>query len=1060
AGNVGTATATFTIDTGAPGVTIVASPPNPTSDNTATVTFTTFGMPSTVECQIDSGAFVACTSPFTTSPLADASHTITVRASDNAGNAGTAFRTFVVDTTSPTVTITVPPATPFNDSTPSATFTVSGGAILTQCQIDAGAFATCSSPFTASMLADGAHSLQIHATDAAGNLGTATAAFVIDTVAPTVTITAAPSSLTNDATPSVSFTFAGAPSSVQCRVDAGTFTTCTSPFTSPALADGTHTITVRVTDAATNTASAAVTFDLDATAPVITITSAPPAQTNDSTPSVAFTIGGAPVLIECQVDSGGFAACTSPFTAPTLADGAHTIAIRATDMATNVSTVPVSFTVDTVAPTVTITGQPAAQTNDNTATITFTTAGAPSTTQCQIDSGAFATCTSPFTTTALIDGLHTVTVRVTDLATNASTDTASFTVDVVAPTAAFTATPSNPTNDNTPSIGFTTAGAPTLVECQLDTAAFVACSSPYLPGTLADGAHTIRVRVTDGAANTSTISTTFVVDTQDPTVVFVTQPATQTSDTTPTVTFTVGGAPTTTQCKVDTGAFASCSAGTFTAAALADGVHSITVRVTDAAANFAEIVATFTVDTAPPTVMLTAQPANPTNDTTPAITFSTTADVTATTCQIDAGTFAACTSSFTASTLAQGNHSLTVRVVDAAGNAATATTGTFVIDTTAPTVTITAPGTPTGDSTPDVVFTAPGATSFTCQVDAAAPVACVSPFTTPILTDAAHTVIVRATDAATNTGMASTTFTVDTTPPSITITTPPPDPTNDATPTLAFMIVNGPATTQCQIDAGTFASCTSPFTPAVALSNAQHTITIRATDTAGNQGTDAATFTVDTVPPVVAITTAPPAQTNDTTPSISFTITGGTATCQIDTGTAVACTPPTFTAPSPLSQGLHSYTIVGSDTAGNTDTEIRSFTVDTTAPVVTLTSAPPAQTSDTTPSVAFTVTGATTIQCQIDTGVLVTCTSPYTAPLLADGDHTITVHGTDLANNSGSDTAVFTVDTLAPTIALTGGPTGGYPTGDATQTFTFSTTGATGTQCRVAPAVAFSTCTS
>ena len=44
--------------------------------------------------------------------------------------------------------------------------------------------------------------------------------------------------------------------------------------------------------------------------------------------SYAFTTAGSPILTECQLDGGAFAACTSPRGYAALADGAHTFTVR------------------------------------------------------------------------------------------------------------------------------------------------------------------------------------------------------------------------------------------------------------------------------------------------------------------------------------------------------------------------------------------------------------------------------------------------------------------------------------------------------------------------------------------------------------------------------------------------------------------------------------------------------------------------------------------------------------------------------------------------------------
>ncbi|MEB6672485.1 Ig-like domain-containing protein, partial [Acinetobacter pittii] len=54
-----------------------------------------------------------------------------------------------------------------------------------------------------------------------------------------------------------------------------------------------------------------------------------------------------------------------------------------------------------------------------------------------------------------------------------------------------------------------------------------------------------------------------------------------------------------------------------------------------------------------------------------------------------------------------------------------------------------------------------------------------------------------------------------------------------------------------------------------ALTDGPHTITVTATDAAGNAGTDTAVVTIDTTAPVV---TFPDVSTNDTTPALTGTI--------------------------------------------------------------------------------------------------------------------------------------------------------------------------------------------
>ena len=87
--------------------------------------------------------------------------------------------------------------------------------------------------------------------------------------------------------------------------------------------------------------------------------------------------------------------------------------------------------------------------------------------------------------------------------------------------------------------------------------------------------------------------------------------------------------------------------------------------------------------------------------------------------------------------------------------------------------------------------------------------------------------------------------------------------------------------------------------------------------------------------------------------------------------------------PSPISftglaDGAHTITVYGVDPVGNVGASIStSFTVDTTGPTVTITSAPPATITSHTATVAFTIDDpASTTWCSLDGAAATTCTSP------------------------------------------------------------------------------------
>ncbi|MFL5780534.1 MAG: SdrD B-like domain-containing protein, partial [Thermoleophilaceae bacterium] len=100
--------------------------------------------------------------------------------------------------------------------------------------------------------------------------------------------------------------------------------------------------------------------------PDTSITAGPSGTTTSASPSFSFTSDKSPVTFECKLDgpgaaTGSWGSCTSAKSYSSLAEGSYTFSVRATDAAANVDSTPAmrSFTVDTTAPSVTVT-QPAA----------------------------------------------------------------------------------------------------------------------------------------------------------------------------------------------------------------------------------------------------------------------------------------------------------------------------------------------------------------------------------------------------------------------------------------------------------------------------------------------------------------------------------------------------------------------------------------------------------------------------------------------------------------------------------------------------------------------------
>jgi large repetitive protein len=341
----GTTSVTWTIDTTAPpSPAITSTPANPTAQTTASFSFSDPEVGVNFLCQLDNGAFLACTSPKAYSTLSQGTHTFSVQAQDAAGNPSNATTfSWTVDTTSPPQpVVTSTPANPTKQTSANFSFSDTEAGVSFVCQLDTSAFSACASPKSYSGLSQGTHTFAVKAQDAAGNQSSpASVSWAVDTTPPPQpAITSMPANPTNQTTASFSFSDTQAGVSFLCQLDTSAFSTCTSPKSYSTLSQGTHTFSVKAQDAAGNQSSPATfSWSIDTTAPPKpVITSAPPSTTTQTSASFSFSDAQAGVIFLCQLDNSPFVVCTSPVSyAGPLSTGKHTFTVRAKDAAGNIS---------------------------------------------------------------------------------------------------------------------------------------------------------------------------------------------------------------------------------------------------------------------------------------------------------------------------------------------------------------------------------------------------------------------------------------------------------------------------------------------------------------------------------------------------------------------------------------------------------------------------------------------------------------------------------------------------------------------------------------------------
>jgi hypothetical protein len=209
------------------------------------------------------------------------------------------------------------------------------------------------SAYTFAALPDATYSARVSYTDAAGNASaftTAATPITPDTIAPaaagvTLLLDSGNPTDTITHTAAISLSAVEAGALVQYSVDGALWA---SSYTAPTT-NAVHTVDVRQTDAAGNVSpTASLAFTLDTLAPVApTVALANGATTLTNNAALGPITPEVGALVQYSVDGGAWA---SSYAAPTT-NTAHTVAVRQTDVAGNISTPSsLAFTLDTLAP--------------------------------------------------------------------------------------------------------------------------------------------------------------------------------------------------------------------------------------------------------------------------------------------------------------------------------------------------------------------------------------------------------------------------------------------------------------------------------------------------------------------------------------------------------------------------------------------------------------------------------------------------------------------------------------------------------------------------------------
>ncbi len=1067
-------TVTFAVDTEPPAVTI--SEPPERSGNTTPSFSGTASEAGTVVVHVKEGASEVAKAESAVSggkwststlskALASGKHKYTAFATEASsignGQGTSSSPAFEVDTEPPTVTIKGP-VSPSNVTTPSFSGTASEATKVTV-HVKEGATEVAKAETTASggkwststlskALPTGKHSFTAFATEksAIGNPDgeSSSVPFVVSTEPPQLTLEP-PASPSSNTTPSFGGTSNEAGEvEIQISLNGKVISTAnaeshggswTSSAASPALPGGKHSFTaVAVQSSAIGNGeghSNTVAFEVNTGAPTVTLTGPP--RSKNRTPTFAGTASEA-TEVEVHVFLGPTEVATAKTTAagglwstpalsPALATGKHTYTAFATEKSAignpEGQSATISFEVDTEPPVVTLSG-PTGRSNN---------------------------ATPEFSGTASEEGKVVVHVR------SGSTEVAK-------------------------------------AEATVSGGSWSVTLGKGLPSGSYTASATEASAIGNGEGKSGILS--FEVETEPPTVTIVSPPS-QSKNTNPSFSGTASES-TEVEVHVFQGATEVAKAKTTAAGgtwststlnkALPAGKHTFTAFATEKSAignpEGQSNTVSFEVNTEPPTVTINPPPLR-SNNTSP--TFSGTAsENTEVIVHVFEGATEVATAKTTASggswstsslskPLPAGKHGFTAFAIEKSGlgNAdGESSTVNFEVDTTAPTVTIVAPGR-SNNTKPSFSGTASENTEVTVHVfEGANEVGSVattasggswSATLTKPLASGKHSFTAFATEKSgigNSSGTSSTVpFEVDTTSPSVTLVGPPAH-SNNTTPSFSGtasenteVIVHVMEGTTEVASAKTTASGGSwSLTLSKPLTSGKHSYTATATEKSaiGNpEGTsNTVGFEVNTGAPVVTLK-ALPTPSNNTTPSFSGTASEETEVVvhvfegSTEVGGAVTTASGgtwSATLTKALASGRHSYTATATEKSGLGNSEGQSvavaFEVNTEPPSVTI-NQPTTPSNNKTPAFSGKAGENTEVTVHVFEGASEVASGTSTASggnwsvaslnkPLPSGVHTFTATATEksgLGNPDGKSAAVsFEVNTEPPVVKLTPPP--------------------------------------
>lgn len=636
------------------------------------------------ECRMDGDAFAACVSSARYFPVANGRHSFEVRAVTAEGEVKATLKHSFHVFRGP-LDVEIISATPVESPTSSASIRFQIGQIkrwpvLTQvqCRLDGGAYRECGRDIRYDGLGSGDHRFEARLVRRflfwwlASDSDVYT--WTILREPPRLEWVSTPASLVSSPEATFTFTAQGA-SELTCELDGETLGTCESPLGLSGLADGTHALRIVGKDAwGQSSEPLEYRWQIDTLAPLVSLLRVVPqnSPSNDDSALLSFEVSESATVV-CRMDGVEVSPCVSPMRFESLAEGAHTFDVVATDLAGNASSpASQSWEIDRTLPILSLRPELPATFPDASGSLRVQVVASEGVVECELDGSLISPCGPVVQAQDLADGEHTLRAVARDAAGNVSEPAVfSWLVDRTSPVWTQVAfDPSSALTESTSMTATFEASENATFTCELDGAGAVSCTSPWSVNQLAVGNHRLSLTARDAAGNISEVYTHTweVVGTALVTLTSRDPADGLTKETNAAFEFE-GTDAVRFECALDSAAFVTC-VSPMSYSALASGTHRFAVRGVNAANNPGpEVAVDWEVDAQAPvvTILGATPPESVTSSTGISLQFST-EEGAQTFCRLDNQAEAECTSPVSYANMTDGAHSISVRAVDGVGN--------------------------------------------------------------------------------------------------------------------------------------------------------------------------------------------------------------------------------------------------------------------------------------------------------------------------------------------------------------------------------------------------------